>query len=52
MSDFEPDILLDVQERQCFYCHQDLHRSVEVDHFIPYLNQTELLSEADTTSAG
>ncbi len=29
-------ILLDVQERQCFYCQRDLRTSVEVDHFIPW----------------
>lgn len=30
------NILIDVQERQCFYCHNDLHRSMDVDHFIPW----------------
>ena len=30
------NILLDVQERQCFYCHKDMQRSVDVDHFIPW----------------
>jgi hypothetical protein len=30
------NILIDVQERQCFYCHKDLQRSIEVDHFIPW----------------
>ena len=30
------NILIDVQERQCFYCHKDLQRSMEVDHFIPW----------------
>lgn len=29
-------ILIDVQKRQCFYCHKNLHRSMEVDHFIPW----------------
>ena len=29
-------ILLDVQERQCFYCHNELRTSMEVDHFIPW----------------
>ncbi len=37
-SSLEPyrQILLDVQERQCFYCHNDLRTSMEVDHFIPW----------------
>ena len=30
------NILIDVQERQCFYCHKDLQRSMDVDHFIPW----------------
>ena len=30
------NVLIDVQERQCFYCHKDLHRSMDVDHFIPW----------------
>jgi 5-methylcytosine-specific restriction endonuclease McrA len=30
------NVLIDVQERQCFYCHKDLQRSMEVDHFIPW----------------
>ena len=30
------DVLIDVQERQCFYCHKDLQCSIEVDHFIPW----------------
>ena len=29
-------ILLDVQERQCFYCHGNLRNNIEVDHFIPW----------------
>lgn len=29
-------ILIDVQARQCFYCHKDLKQSVDVDHFIPW----------------
>lgn len=29
-------ILLDVQAGRCFYCHQDLKRSTEVDHFVPW----------------
>jgi 5-methylcytosine-specific restriction endonuclease McrA len=29
-------ILLDVQHGQCFYCHHDLHRQMEVDHFVPW----------------
>ena len=29
-------ILLDVQERKCFYCQKDLRSSIEVDHFIPW----------------
>jgi len=29
-------ILLDFQERKCFYCHNDLRSSMEVDHFIPW----------------
>ena len=30
------DILLDVQQGRCFYCHKDLHRRMEVDHFVPW----------------
>lgn len=30
------NILIDMQERQCFYCHEDLQRSMDVDHFIPW----------------
>ncbi|MCC9602882.1 HNH endonuclease [Stieleria sp. JC731] len=30
------NILIDVQERQCFYCHKDLQRSMDVDHVIPW----------------
>ncbi len=30
------NILIDVQDRQCFYCHKDLQRSMDVDHFIPW----------------
>lgn len=30
------DILLDVQGGRCFYCHKDLHRQADVDHFIPW----------------
>lgn len=30
------NILIDVQERQCFYCHKELQRSMDVDHFIPW----------------
>lgn len=29
-------ILIDVQERKCFYCHRDLQRNMDVDHFIPW----------------
>ena len=29
-------ILLDFQERKCFYCHNGLRSSMEVDHFIPW----------------
>jgi 5-methylcytosine-specific restriction endonuclease McrA len=29
-------ILIDVQERQCFYCHKDLRQGMDVDHFIPW----------------
>jgi hypothetical protein len=29
-------ILLDFQERKCFYCHDDLRGSIDVDHFIPW----------------
>jgi hypothetical protein len=28
-------ILLDVQAGRCFYCHRDLQRRMEVDHFVP-----------------
>jgi hypothetical protein len=30
------NILLDFQERKCFYCRNDLRSSVEVDHFVPW----------------
>ena len=30
------DILLEVQQGRCFYCHKDLHRRMEVDHFVPW----------------
>ena len=30
------NVLIDVQDRQCFYCHQDLRTNLEVDHFIPW----------------
>ena len=30
------NVLVDVQERRCFYCHTDLHSSMDVDHFIPW----------------
>ncbi len=36
MLDSYRPILLDVQAGRCFYCRQDLKRSVEVDHFIPW----------------
>lgn len=29
-------VLIDVQDRQCFYCHKDLKQSMDVDHFIPW----------------
>ena len=29
-------ILLDVQGGKCFYCHDDLHRQMDVDHFVPW----------------
>ncbi|QDV69018.1 HNH endonuclease [Rosistilla carotiformis] len=29
-------ILIDVQDRQCFYCHQELRTNLEVDHFVPW----------------
>ena len=29
-------ILLDIQQGQCFYCRGDLHRQMEVDHFVPW----------------
>jgi hypothetical protein len=29
-------ILRDVQAGRCFYCHKDLKRSMEVDHFVPW----------------
>ena len=29
-------ILVDVQERQCFYCGKDLGQNMDVDHFIPW----------------
>lgn len=29
-------ILLDTQHGQCFYCHKDLNKNLEVDHFIPW----------------
>lgn len=32
---FRP-VLLDVQHGRCFYCHGDLHRQMEVDHFVPW----------------
>ena len=34
--DVYKNILIDVQDRQCFYCHQDLRTNLEVDHFIPW----------------
>lgn len=30
------NILIDVQERLCFYCHKDLKQNMDVDHFIPW----------------
>jgi hypothetical protein len=30
------NILLDVQAGRCFYCHKDLKRRIEVDHFVPW----------------
>ena len=30
------DILLDIQGGRCFYCQKDLHRQMDVDHFIPW----------------
>jgi hypothetical protein len=29
-------ILRDIQGGRCFYCHKDLKRNVEVDHFVPW----------------
>ncbi len=29
-------ILLDFQDRKCFYCQSDLRSSMEVDHFVPW----------------
>ncbi len=29
-------VLLDVQSGRCFYCHKDLQRRMDVDHFIPW----------------
>ena len=29
-------ILMDVQAGQCFYCHRELQRQMEVDHFVPW----------------
>jgi 5-methylcytosine-specific restriction endonuclease McrA len=29
-------ILRDVQAGRCFYCQNDLKRSMEVDHFVPW----------------
>lgn len=29
-------ILMDVQSGKCFYCQKELHRQVEVDHFVPW----------------
>ena len=34
--DVYKNILIDVQERRCFYCREDLHRGMDVDHFIPW----------------
>ncbi len=30
------DVLFDVQHGRCFYCHGELHRHADVDHFIPW----------------
>ena len=30
------NILIDVQERKCFYCLKDLQQNMDVDHFIPW----------------
>ena len=30
------NVLIDVQDRQCFYCHGNLQQSMDVDHFIPW----------------
>jgi len=30
------NILIEVQERKCFYCHGNLQQRMEVDHFIPW----------------
>lgn len=29
-------ILMDIQQRQCFYCNKPLNNNIEVDHFIPW----------------
>ena len=30
------DVLTEIQEDTCFYCHRPLHRKGEADHFIPW----------------